>query len=100
MTEEDFEQTCQLLRRKGFELGKSSYHRESFGSWYISVIQQPTMRIVWDGKDGWVIIQHETGEQLQGLMVWKDMWVGRKRHEQTVDFIVSMIQGLIANESD
>lgn len=58
------------------------------------------MRIVWDGKDGWVIIQHETSERFQGMMVWKDLWTGRERHEQTVDFIVSKIHELTTSRSD
>ena len=94
MTKEDFERTSELLRHRGFTVGESSYDPKAFGSWYVCVVRQPRLRIVWDGKDGWAIVQQETSERFQGMTVWEDLWVGQERQTQTPEFVVSKFQVL------
>lgn len=92
MTKEAFELTRELLRDRGFTVAGAAYDEAHFGSWWISVAQEPPLRIVWDGKDGWVILQRETGERFQGRPVWEDVWIGRDRETQTAELVGSKVQ--------
>jgi hypothetical protein len=92
MTKVDFELTCELLHGHGFTVADSAYDPACFGSWWVSVVHTPPLRIVWDGKDGWVSVQRATGERFQGRPAWEDMWVGRARETQAVELVVSKVQ--------
>jgi hypothetical protein len=94
MTKADFERTRELLRGRGFTVEGAAYDQAHFGRWWVSVAHQPPLWIVWDGKDGWVIVQRETGERFQGRPVWEDVWIGRDRETQTVELVVSKVQEL------
>ena len=94
MTKEDFELTRELLRGHGFTVEGAACDPAHFGSWWVSVAHKPPLRIVWDGKDGWVVVQRETGERFQGRPVWEDVWIGRDRETQTVALVVSKVQEL------
>ena len=94
MTKEDFELTRELLRDRGFTVTGAAHDPAHFGSWWVSVARQPPLRIAWDGKGDWVIVQRETGELFQGRPVWEDVWIGRDRETQTMELVVSKVQEL------
>jgi len=97
MTKRDFDSCCELLQRSDFAIDGSHYSENSFGSWWIAVTRTPRLRIVWDGKDGWVYIQRETDEVFQAVRVWRDLWTGRERRFQVPELVVRKLLDLIAD---
>ena len=88
-----FETTKQLLNQSGFIIDEARFDHESFGSWFIYVGSNPRLRIVWDGKDGWLIIQRETSKIFNGLRIWEDLWVGRELCEQNPEIAADKVKG-------
>ncbi len=93
-----FEMTQQLLQQAGFVIDEARFDREDFGSWFVCVHSNPRLRVVWDGKDGWLCVQRETSQIFSGLRVWDDLWVGRERCEQTPEIAVNKVIELSGNE--
>ena len=62
------------------------YTGQSFGSWYVTVAHQPRLRVIWDGKDGWMIIQRETNRPYHWdphQRDWDVLWVAKQPDDQT-----------------
>ena len=72
-----------LLRTRGLPVSEVAGHPEAFGSWCVTLDTQPRLRVLWDGKDTWLIVQKETSEKFRGASVWQDLWIGRAPEEQT-----------------
>jgi len=85
MTQADFHRVQQLLRDAGFTIGDTWYSRESFGSWDVTVATTPRRRVLWDGKDEWLILQEETQERFAGNLIWRDLWIGKSPDELTCE---------------
>jgi hypothetical protein len=85
MNQDDFRRLQQLVRDAGFLIVEAVYSRESFGSWYVKVSSTPRRRVIWDGKDGWLIVQEETEERFGYDFVWRDFWIGRAPIDQTCE---------------
>ena len=51
---------------------EASYSDRSFGSWYVTVDSRPPRRIVWDGKECWLLVEQETADLFNGLRLWKE----------------------------
>ncbi len=83
MNATDFADTEALLRHSGYTITAARYHSQAFGSWYIQVAATPPLRVVWDGKDRWLILEEETTEVFNGSTVWRDLWIGKTRSDQT-----------------
>jgi hypothetical protein len=66
----------------------------AFGSWLVAIEHSPRLRVVWDGKDGWAVIQLQTDELFAGRPVWKDIWIGTTSEDQTPHGIVRALQSL------
>ena len=58
----------------------SRYDQASFGSWLVEVEADPPVRVLWDGKDNWLVVQ--TAEHAG---VWTDWWVGKEQSQQSAE---------------
>jgi len=77
------------MNREAFELVKSkviaehitikdaAYHQSSFGSWYITIKTDPDFRLVYDGKENWLLVEQETEEIFNGMSIWSEVWIAR-----------------------
>jgi hypothetical protein len=92
MNQNDFLRLQHLLRDAGFAIVEATYSREAFGSWHIDVKSTPRRRVIWDGKDGWLIVQEETEERFGYDFVWNDVWVGRVPVDQTCEAAVEAVR--------
>lgn len=81
MNELYFIATKKRFEEAGLKIINSEYHSSAFGSCYIELIAKPNCRFVWDGKDGWFVIQQETEEVYYGSRVWKEVWTSEKSEE-------------------
>ena len=86
-----FKATLRLLTTVGFE-STHEYNRKAFGSWYVEIASTPPLRLVWDGKDGWLILQERTDEMFNGQPVWKDLEVIKSSAEQTPERALSLVE--------
>jgi hypothetical protein len=73
----DFETYREALQRYGFREIESRYEQRTFGSWLITLEGEPRSRLVWYGKEHWLLVQQQRGES------WLDTWVARDASEQT-----------------
>ncbi len=96
MNQAAFEGTQELLNEAGFVVNNAHYDEQSFGSWVIEIKLRPELRVVWDGKDGWVSIQRITSQIINGLPVYDDLWVGRHKFEHDPGHIVNKLRGFIS----
>lgn len=111
MTLKDFERSCETLTERGFTVEKAEYLHEAFGSWSLQFSSKsvPSHLLIWDGRDGWLILQsqrpenertiHVTPEELRRMSyeegtttyaqrkaeAWEDKWIGRRSKEQSLD---------------
>ncbi len=88
MSVEDFGRACERLSQEGFEVRKAEYDDQAFGSWFIdfSIGKRGMRRVIWDGKDGWLVLQAHRDN------AWKDLWIARDRKQQTLERAISEIQ--------
>ena len=92
MNRSDFETMQRLLRDHGFVIGETQYSRESFGSWWVGVTTVPRQRVLWDGKDGWLIVQEETNERFQDSFMWRDVWVAKESTGQSCEAALEQLR--------
>lgn len=72
-----------LVRRLGGELAEIRYDRQAFGGWSITWKgDKAFVRLVWDGKDGILVIQAPSD---RARSEWRDIWIGREAAEQTLE---------------
>lgn len=74
---------------------EAQYDAGAFGSWYLTVATKPRLRIVWDGKDGWLTVQQETDDVFAGMNVWIDLWIAKDRSNQTPERAVDELNKLV-----
>ena len=89
--------TRALLAEKGFTEAEGGirYTGEAFGSWVITLAHQPRLRIVWDGKDGWAVIQAELIRDRRTYGdPWQDLWIGKQDEDQAPDAVVRALEQL------
>jgi hypothetical protein len=92
MDKADFEDTQAELVRAGFAIDDASYSDESFGSWLVVVETVPRIRVVWDGKDGWLLVEIETTNVFAGITVWETRTTCREVADQTTSRAVSAVR--------
>ena len=80
------------LEQAGFVIDGGTYDDAAFGSWWLTLHEKPRLRVLWDGRDGWVLLQRETNERFQGSVVWHDLWIGRARTDHTVETILAKVR--------
>jgi hypothetical protein len=69
----EFERTKNLLRSALIGVGSAEHRPDVYGSWYIELAGDPALRIVWDGKDAWLMLQRKTSELFLGAPVWENV---------------------------
>jgi hypothetical protein len=94
MDQNAFEITRQLLQEAGFVIDETDFDCEDFGSWFVCVRSNPRFRIVWDGRDGLLLVQRETSKNRSGLRVWEDTWAGRCTGNQSPKIAVDKVKKL------
>lgn len=94
MSESRFRDTIQALEAEGMQVLASKYYQRVFGSWFIEVKGNPLVRVSWDGREGWVII-----ETAQGKATWVERWIGRTPEEQSVEVVVQKVRELVGTAS-
>jgi hypothetical protein len=85
MNQDDFHRLQQLLRDTGFAVVDAACSGASFGSWHVTVSTTPRRRVVWDGRDGWLILQDETERPVRNNLIWHDVWIAKGLAEQTCE---------------
>lgn len=73
MNRHSYDRARALLRSEVGQIAESRYSASSFGSWYITVSGEPSLRLVWDGKEAWLVVQRGTSAG-----IWNDLWILRK----------------------
>ena len=95
--QEGFLATHSLLEKRGFVVTERRPHTgDAFGSWLIVVDTTPRLRIVWEAKDEWTVIQGELLHQARprGQSEWKDLWIGKRSEDVTPDEAVNALERL------
>jgi len=77
----NFEAFRARLAAEGFDLSGESRHPEAFGSWLLTVRTQPPTEIVWDGRDGWLILRRDGA----------DVWIAKDEADQTPDAVIARL---------
>jgi hypothetical protein len=87
-----FNELRAALRKSQFVVDSSRYADQSFGSYYVVVSGSPRRRIVWDGKERYLIVQVETGRESEGNATWRRIWIGTQAHEQTSENAIAALR--------
>jgi hypothetical protein len=92
---EGFEATRTLLEARGFTVSESEVD-SAFGSWLIVVEAPPRLRVLWDGKDQWAIVQGEVAGRSDSSdwQRWKDLWIGKRPEDWEATEIVKAVERL------
>jgi hypothetical protein len=93
-----FDSAQELLAAAGLAIDETRYDAPAFGSWVVSISTAPRLRIVWDGKDGWLLVQRETSRTFSGFSEWDDLWLERRPGVQSIAEAVGHVRA-IANGS-
>ena len=83
MNRSAYDETIAVLSASGLTPRSHRYEDSVFGSWWIEVDANPLLRIIWDGKDGWAVVQCAGKGRRADENAWEDSWIGRKPEEQT-----------------
>jgi hypothetical protein len=89
---EAFDNVRSLLRELGLRISEAEYAAEDFGSWFVTLEVDPPLRVVWDGKDGWLIVERLTDRGRRGEPVWENLWIARDAMEQTAESAVAKVR--------
>jgi len=81
MTEDDFHVLQHLLKSHDLIVTNAHYDRSTFGSWEVQVTTSPPLRVLWDGKERWLILQQESEQVFAGARVWKDLWIAEAKSQ-------------------
>ena len=61
----------------------------------MAIATSPERRLVWDGKERWLVIESRTLETHGGLALWKDLWIKRAAAEEDIaGAIQRLLEGL------
>ena len=92
---EAYERTRELLGECGFaEEDLIPYTGDVFGSWIVTVAGAPRLRVVWEGKDGWAVIQAELlgRPRPRGYPKWEDVWIGKQPEDLVPEEVVKALE--------
>jgi hypothetical protein len=90
-----FDKALSLVRAANFAVIASEYSVNSFGSWYVTVDTQPKRRLVWDGKEGWYVVEEQQPNESSITKEWKDLWMERSPRAES---LAIGVRKLCANE--
>jgi hypothetical protein len=83
MDARDYGSVRRELLQAGFGERTARYDESAFGSWFVEVETDPSLRVVWDGRDRLLVVQR--GRADGG---WDDVWVGRTDAEHSADAVI------------
>ena len=86
-----FEAVQSLIAHAGLTIEEAEYRHLAFGSWVIRVTSVPAMRLLWEGKDGYAILEVETSDLNLSRPMWKTIWTGRSKDEQSAANVVKVL---------
>jgi hypothetical protein len=74
------------IDENGLSIDEHEYSWSSFGSWYLTLAVNPRRRLVWDGKESWLIVQQEMQRESPNSQIeWDDVWIDRSATESSVE---------------
>ena len=76
MNRGDFESAVSAVRDRAAVLD-AAYSEKSFGSWFVTAATVPIRRLVWDGKESWLVVQKRISVSESGAVAWEDSWIKR-----------------------
>lgn len=82
----NIDDTCELIKeslnntlsKKGYQLIKQEYHKESFGSRFFVWVNRNDkhcLRLIWDGKDSWFILEESPYVNDFEKVAWADVTI-------------------------
>ncbi|MFI5042955.1 MAG: hypothetical protein ACHQNA_14110 [Acidimicrobiales bacterium] len=92
-----FEAIVARLTAHGLEVGHASFTPEVFGSWRVEVSGRRSLRVVWDGRDEWLIIQQEAAARLDETPTWDDVWIARNPEDQSAERAVQKVLEIVSS---
>jgi hypothetical protein len=84
----DFQTYRAALEERGFRAVEARYDDRAFGSWLVALEGNPAIRLVWWGKEQWLLVQGRSGDE------WVDAWIARDARDQTPDSALEQIERL------
>ena len=72
----------QLLEQGSVEVQDAPEGVGPFGSWHLVLHATPPLRLMWDGKDQWFVIEQWTLNPADGQSEWKGVWAGPQGRDQ------------------
>jgi hypothetical protein len=74
VNKDSFRRAVDLLRELGYTVAEHKYMRRSFGSWHVTIDATPQLRIVWDGKEGWLRVDRKDLTEDPEPWGWETTW--------------------------
>ena len=84
MKVETFEIVKAKIIENGFTIVDSNYSDGAFGSWYVTINSTPCRRVVWDGKESWLLVEQETDREFNGSKVWDSLCLLREANDSSI----------------
>lgn len=97
MNENDFKTASLLLAQEIAPITQAKYEEKIFGSWYVELATQPPLRLIWDGRDGWLRIERHTDKKFNDLDVWDEIWVDEKPKDNQTAIQKALVEMKRAN---
>ena len=72
------EELDKKLHNQGYSLKTDEYHKESFGSRYcvwVNLDELIAIRLIWDGRDSWFILEESPASKTQENFAWADIGI-------------------------
>ena len=88
----NFDELRVAIMQNGFGVEEVVRHPEHFDSWHVTIAAAPRLRIVWDGREGWLIVQQETTEIFNGSIVWRDLWIAKTASQKTPERVIQVLR--------
>ena len=91
MNQVEYQRATKLLVERGMSVQSQEYSERTFGSWYLVASTQPPRRLVWDGKEQWLLVEEESTERFNGLPVWRELWLKRNADPKNIDLALNVL---------
>ena len=96
MNKETFDHVFKVVTNANYPVEINEYDEKAFGSWYITLKTAPKRRLVWDGKEQWLLVEEQTSETFNGMNKWKVIWVDRHPGKDSVQIGIKLLRGNLA----
>jgi|GEM_PF-5466092 hypothetical protein len=93
MNKETFDHVFKEVTNANYPIEISDYNEQAFGSWHITLNTSPRRRLVWDGKEHWLVVEEEISKTFSGLNKWKDIWIDRHPRNDSVQIGIKLLSG-------